>query len=85
LPPSSVVTADPGEPFTSLATRRYLADIVYTADEYINVLSTYSDHIAMPDEQRKELFGRIRQRIVKRPGGTVRKTYLWVQDLARLR
>jgi SAM-dependent methyltransferase len=71
------------ELFEPAAHRRYLWDLDYTADEYIAVLSTYSGHIALAEEQREELFARIRRRI--EPRGRVRKTYLTTLDAARPR
>jgi SAM-dependent methyltransferase len=68
------------ELFEPIARRRYLWELEYSADEYIAVLSTYSGHIALPDEQRNELFARIRRRI--EPRGTVRKSYLTTLDAA---
>ncbi|HVU77518.1 MAG TPA: class I SAM-dependent methyltransferase [Gaiellaceae bacterium] len=69
--------------FERVAHRRYLRDIEYTADEYLAVLATYSGHIALPDEQRANLFERIRRRIEAR--GRVRKSYLTTLDAARPR
>ena len=71
------------EIFEPVAHRRYLWELEYTADEYVAVLSTYSGHIALPDEQRERLFARIRRRI--EPRGTVRKSYLTTLDVARTR
>ncbi|HTR33484.1 MAG TPA: class I SAM-dependent methyltransferase [Gaiellaceae bacterium] len=71
------------ELFEPVAHHRYRRDIEYTADEYIAVLSTYSDHIALAAERREELFARIRRRI--EPRGSVRKTYFWTLDAARKR
>jgi SAM-dependent methyltransferase len=68
--------------FRPLAARRYLYDVVYTAQEYVDVLSTYSGHRALPDRTREELLRRIRRRIESRPGGTVRKTYLALLNVA---
>ncbi|HWE57259.1 MAG TPA: class I SAM-dependent methyltransferase [Acidimicrobiales bacterium] len=56
--------------------RHYLWDVVYAADRYIDVLGTYSNHIAFDDDIKTRLTDRIRRRIEARPGGTVRKTYL---------
>jgi SAM-dependent methyltransferase len=69
--------------FEPVDRRRYLWDLEYTADEYVAVLSTYSGHIALPDERREQLFARIRRRIEAR--GKVRKTYLTTLDAARRR
>ena len=62
--------------FCNLRTRRYLWDVVYSADDYVAVLSTYSHHRALDDETRERLLERIHRRIEARPEGTVRKTYL---------
>src|SRR5262249_1870235 len=62
--------------FRNVAERRYFWDATYTADEYIDVLSTYSGHRALDIERRTDLFDRIRRRIAARPDGRVRKTYL---------
>jgi SAM-dependent methyltransferase len=58
--------------------RRHLVAIRYTADEFIAVLGTFSDNLALPEEQREELFRRIHARIAARPGGTVTKHHLLV-------
>lgn len=62
--------------FRDVQARRYLWDVVYTADDYVAVLGTYSHHRAFDDAARKRLFERIRERIEARPERTVRKTYL---------
>jgi len=69
--------------FEPVAHHRYQHDIEYTADDYLAVLSTYSDHIAMPADRREELFERIRRRI--EPRGSVKKTYFWTLDAATKR
>jgi len=71
--------------FRDLGARRYVWDLTYTADEYIDVLSTYSGHRALDEERRNALFERIRRRIATRPGGRVRKTYLALLNVARSR
>jgi SAM-dependent methyltransferase len=64
--------------FDRVEERRHLDAIEYTADEYIAVLGTFSDNLALPAEQRQELFRRIHARVEARPGGTVTKHYLLV-------
>jgi SAM-dependent methyltransferase len=68
--------------FRNIAGRRYLWDVVYTAEEYIGVLNTYSGHRALDDAARERLLGRIRRRAEARPGARVRKTYLAILNLA---
>jgi SAM-dependent methyltransferase len=69
--------------FGDVEVRRYLADVTYTAEEYIGVLGTYSPNLAMEPATRERLFDRIRRRVEARPGGRVRKTYLFTLNLAR--
>jgi SAM-dependent methyltransferase len=71
--------------FENAGARRYVWDLTYTADEYIDVLSTYSGHRALDEERRDALFERIRRRIAARPDGRVRKTYLALLNVARSR
>ncbi len=65
--------------FRNVAVRRYLWDAPYGADEYIAVLDTYSGHRSMVDDERTELYRRIRERIGER---TVTKTYLFTMNVA---
>jgi SAM-dependent methyltransferase len=71
--------------FRDALSRQCLWDVIYTADEYIAVLDTYSPHRALDDTTRKRLHDRIRSRIEARPEATVRKTYLATLNVARLR
>ena len=65
--------------FRNVSVRRYLWDASYGADEYIAVLDTYSGHRSMADDERDELYRRIRARIGDR---TVTKTYLFTMNVA---
>ena len=64
--------------FEDVEERHHLVAIPYTADEFIAVLGTFSDNLALPAEQREELFRRIHTRITARPEGTVTKHHLLV-------
>ena len=68
--------------FRNIGARRYLWDVIYTADDYIAVLNTYSGHRAFDDETRERLLSRIHRRIEARPERTVRKTYLAMLNVA---
>ena len=57
--------------FDRVEERRHLHELVYTADEFVALLGTFSNNLALPDEQRHELFRRIHARISARPSGTV--------------
>jgi SAM-dependent methyltransferase len=63
--------------------RRYLSQQSYSAQEYLDLLSTYSNHIAATAEQREQLFVDIRRRIQARPRARVRKHYLNILQTAR--
>jgi len=71
--------------FRVVAEHRYVWDVTYTAEEYVDVLETYSGHRAWDREVREQLYERIRARISRRPEGTIRKTYLATLDVAERR
>lgn len=71
--------------FEHAATRRYLWEQAYTADEYVDLLSTYSNNIARDPGERRRLFAELRARIESRPDPRVRKAYLTQLRLARRR
>lgn len=56
---------------------------VYDADSYIELLSTFSGHIAMEDWKRERLFGEIRRRLRQRPDNAVRRHWGAVLHVAR--
>jgi SAM-dependent methyltransferase len=69
--------------FRNLGARRYLWDVIYTADEYVAVLNTYSGPRAFDDTRRERLFECIHRRVGERPHGKVRKTYLAILNVAQ--
>jgi len=69
--------------FGELAVRRYLANVAYSAEEYVAVLNTYSGHRTMEPAARERLYERIRRRIEARPDPRITKTYLFTLNLAR--
>jgi SAM-dependent methyltransferase len=70
--------------FDRVEERRHLHSLTYTADELIAVLGTFSDNLALREDQREELFRRIHARIAARPSGTVTKHYLLTMTLGYL-
>jgi SAM-dependent methyltransferase len=64
--------------FEPVEETQHLQEIQYTADEYVAVLGTFSENLALPEQQREELFGRVHARIEARPGGTVTKHHLLI-------
>ena len=69
--------------FVDPVVHRYVWSRVYSAAEYLDLLSTYSGHIAASPDQRAQLFAGIRELIDARPTGTVRKHYLNLLQVAR--
>ena len=63
-------------PMLLIKEKEYLWTESYTADEYINLLGTYSDHINLPDHQRELLFSAIHKFITTKFSGKVIKDYL---------
>jgi SAM-dependent methyltransferase len=53
--------------FSVVAIRQYDWERQYSAAEYIELLSTFSGHIAMADWQRDRLFGEVRRLLADRP------------------
>ncbi|MEU6376024.1 class I SAM-dependent methyltransferase [Streptomyces sp. NPDC046909] len=81
LRPSEEIPSDTGEleasaAFTGLTVARCPREITYTADEYIDVLLTYSGHRALREDLRHGLLADIRELIDHRYGGGVTKRYL---------
>jgi SAM-dependent methyltransferase len=60
-------------------------EIVYDAEGYIDLLNTFSGHIAMQGWQRDRLYGEIRRRLAQRPDGQLRRHWGGVLHIARLR
>jgi protein-L-isoaspartate O-methyltransferase len=65
--------------FRVVSERRYEWEMEYTADAYVDVLGTYSNHLMQEEEARERLFDLIRARIGDR---TARKSYLATLDVA---
>ena len=84
LPPGTAGVRASGL-FDEPEVRRYLWHETYTARQYTDLLSTYSDHIALPEESRRALFECIAALIDGRHGGSMRKQYLTELVVARKR
>jgi hypothetical protein len=63
--------------------QQYDWEIVYDAGGYIDLLNTFSGHIAMQDWQRDRLYGEIRRRLAARPDGRLRRHWGGVLQIAR--
>ena len=55
----------------------------YTADTYVDVLNTYSGHIAWEQSKRDKLYAEVRRLIGQRANGRIRKHYLSILHVCR--
>jgi SAM-dependent methyltransferase len=65
--------------FQVMAQRMYVWALRYDAAGYINLLDTFSGHIAMDDDKRSHLYAEIRRLLADRPDGQL--TRHWVSKL----
>lgn len=70
--------------FGDVGLKRYVWTVDYTAEQYIDVLNTYSGHIAMTDAQREVIFAGVRELMATREGRPIRKHYLSILHVAPL-
>jgi len=69
--------------FEAVHVRHFDWERVYDAEGYIELLNTFSGHIAMEEWQRKRLYGEIRARLGRRPDAAVRRHWGAVLHIAR--
>ena len=67
--------------FGEVVTRSYEWSAEYAADEYVRLLHTYSDHLALPARTLQALCAAVREEI-ERNGGVLQRPYLSVLYLA---
>jgi SAM-dependent methyltransferase len=71
--------------FEVVDVRHFDWETVHDADSYIDLLDTFSGHIAMDAWQRGRLYGEIRRRLSARPDGRLRRHWGAVLHVARRR
>ncbi len=71
--------------FEDVHARRFDWETTYDASGYIDLLDTFSGHIAMEPWQRDRLYTEIRQRLARRPDGRLRRHSAAVLRVARRR
>lgn len=59
-------------------------EVAYDAESYIDLLNTFSGHIAMEEWQRDRLYGEIRRRLADRPDGCLRRHWGGVLHVAEV-
>jgi len=69
--------------FTDITLRRFDWELTYNAAEYIALLDTFSNHIAMEPAKRDRLYGAVRAELAARPDGQLRRHWGTVLHVAR--
>lgn len=69
--------------FEVVEVRQYDWETVHDADSYLDLLDTFSGHIAMQPWQRQRLYGEVRRRLAERPDGLLRRHWGAVLHVAR--
>ena len=69
--------------FSVAGIKRYVWAVDYAADSYIDVLNTYSGHIAWPQWKRDRLYAEVRELIGERAEKRIRKHYLSILHICR--
>lgn len=69
--------------FEVVGVKRCVWPVDYSADTYIDVLNTYSNHIAWEQSKRDQLHAEVRRLIAQRPEGRIRKHYLSILQVCR--
>lgn len=71
--------------FDGVQARHYSWEFDYCADEYIDLLNTFSGHITMEPWRRDRLYAEIRRRLAQRSHGRLRRGWGAVLHVARRR
>jgi SAM-dependent methyltransferase len=71
--------------FIDFQSRRYVWELMYTAEEYIDLMNTFSGHIAMEPDKREYLYHNVRELINARADPRVRRHWLAILNVARKR
>mgnify|MGYP003681955346 CR=1 FL=1 len=69
--------------FEKVLVKRYYWTKVYTADQYIQLLNTYSNHRCLNRKRRERLFNDVRALIEDKYGGRIIRPYLTVLYIAK--
>jgi trans-aconitate methyltransferase len=57
----------------------------YPTEKYFDLLSTYSEHIALEEGKRQQLFNELKELVNKKYGGKIIKKYKTITEIGRLR
>lgn len=77
LPPAGDHDLEHADQFDRVELQRFGARHGYTAEQYLELLSTFSGHHALRPDRLAGLFGCIRRLIEAEPGGTITKSFVF--------
>lgn len=69
--------------FEVVGVRRYVWALRYSTDAYLDLLDTFSGHLAMESAKRAQLYAGIRRRLADRPGDEVTRHWVAVLTVGR--
>ncbi|WP_018330185.1 class I SAM-dependent methyltransferase [Actinomycetospora chiangmaiensis] len=71
LPTASAYGIEDAAEFHSAQVRRFRADHRYDAEQYLDLVGTFSNHLALPAARRAGLLACLREHVLAQPGGTI--------------
>jgi SAM-dependent methyltransferase len=74
LPVTSFYGLEKAPEFQDVELQRFVVDHRYTAEQYLDLLSTFSNHRALPPADREGLFACLRHRVDAEPDRTITKS-----------
>jgi len=80
--PDDVTEIEASGLFGDVRVRRYVWETTYTAEEYIALLKTFSNHIAMERSKRERLDAEVRMRLARRADGRLRRHWMAILHVA---
>jgi SAM-dependent methyltransferase len=83
--PDDTVDIEKSGLFDVMHVRHFDWEVQCDASSYVDLLNTFSGHIAMDDWKRDRLYGEIRKRLAERPDGKLRRHWGVVLHVARRR
>ena len=69
--------------FEPAIVKRYVYNLRYSADAYVDLLGTFSDHLALPSDSRMNLLASIKTLIDENCGGRIIREQVTTLYLAR--
>jgi SAM-dependent methyltransferase len=70
--------------FSNVCVKRFPWSVKYNAQQYVDLLGTYSDHLRLSEEKRKNLYKGVIE-VIAQHGGFIEKPYLAVLFVAQVR